>query len=73
MGYLNKGIVRDLVLYFIVIFEIALPTVGGLVIGSYLDRYFDTSPALTLILFVFGIAIGVKNLLQIMKRLNRDR
>ena len=40
----------------------ALAIFIGLAIGVYLDRIWDTSPWLTLIFLVLGIAAGFKNI-----------
>ena len=40
----------------------------GLGIGVVLDRKFDTSPWLTLIFLVFGIAAGFRNIALVIKR-----
>jgi len=40
----------------------------GLAAGVYLDRKFDTSPWLTLIFLVFGIAAGFRNIALAIKK-----
>ena len=40
----------------------------GLGIGVVLDRKFDTSPWLTLLFLVFGIAAGFRNIALVIKR-----
>ena len=37
-------------------------TVVGLLIGYYLDKFFNTSPFLTIIFFFFGVAAGIRNM-----------
>jgi ATP synthase protein I len=68
----NKGLAKELTLYFFVIAEITLPLIGGFFIGTYLDDYLDTYPALTIVFFVGGIAVGVKNLILLLKKLNKE-
>lgn len=68
----NKGLAKDLALYSFVIAEITLPLIGGLLIGAYLDDYLDTHPVLTIVFFVGGIALGIKNLILLLKKLNKD-
>ena len=46
----------------------ALSIVIGLAIGVYLDRKLGTSPWLTLIFIVLGIAAGYKNLALAIKK-----
>jgi ATP synthase protein I len=43
-------------------------TFVGLLIGIYLDKYFDTKPWLTLIFLLFGIAAGFQSLYQAVKK-----
>jgi ATP synthase protein I len=40
----------------------------GLLIGIYLDKYFDTKPWFTIIFLFFGIAAGFRNIYQLTKR-----
>lgn len=40
----------------------------GLFVGVYLDKYFDTSPWLTIIFLLFGIAAGFKNMYDTVKK-----
>ena len=72
MGYLDKGAVKDIVLYFSVILEIIVPVIGSIFIGYFLDNYFKSNPFLTLLFLVFGVAIGVRNLIEILKRFSKD-
>ena len=37
-------------------------TVVGLLIGYYLDKFFNTSPILTILFFFFGVAAGIRNM-----------
>ena len=43
----------------------------GIVIGYYLDKYFETKPWLTLVFLVLGIIAGYRNLFREMKRIQR--
>ncbi len=40
----------------------------GLVIGIYLDRYFDTKPWLTIVFIFIGVAAGFKNIYNTVKK-----
>jgi ATP synthase protein I len=51
---------------------LVLATVIGLAGGYYLDRWLGTSPWLTLIGLLFGIASGFVNLFRSVKRAERD-
>ena len=51
---------------------LVIATVIGLAGGYYLDRWLGTSPWLTLIGLLFGIAAGFVNLFRAVKRAERD-
>ena len=51
---------------------LVVATVIGLAGGYYLDRWLGTSPWLTLIGLLFGIAAGFVNLFRSVKRADRD-
>ena len=51
---------------------LVIATVLGLAGGYYLDRWLGTSPWLTLIGLLFGIAAGFVNLFRAVKRAERD-
>jgi len=59
---------RELAYYSSLGFSVSLSIFIGLAIGVYLDRKFDTSPWLTLIFLVFGIAAGFRNIALVIKR-----
>ena len=40
----------------------------GLIIGIYLDKYFDTKPWLTIIFLVLGIAAGFRNIYEMTRK-----
>ena len=71
MGYLDKGTVKDIVLYFAVVLEIVVPVIGGIFIGFFLDNYFESNPFMTLLFFVLGIVVGVRNLVEILKKFTK--
>lgn len=48
-------------------------TFVGLVVGYYLDKYFETAPWLMLIFLGLGIAAGFKNLYSETKRILNDK
>ena len=51
---------------------LVLSTVIGLVGGYYLDRWLGTSPWLTMVGLLFGIAAGFVSLIRAVRRSNRD-
>lgn len=49
---------------------IAFPISGGTILGFYLDRYFHTSPVLTLVFLFVGIILAFFGVFRRMKELN---
>ncbi|MFH2012626.1 MAG: AtpZ/AtpI family protein [Pseudomonadota bacterium] len=47
--------------------EMVISVVIGILIGWWLDRFFDTKPWLTVIFMLFGIAAGFKSLFGLLK------
>ena len=48
-------------------FDVALPMVGGLIIGIKLDEVWGTQPKATLLLFCLGILLGCTSLIRIVR------
>lgn len=48
-------------------FAIALPLVGGALVGSYLDKKFGTTPKVTLVLIFLGLIIACFYLLKVIR------
>jgi len=48
--------------------QLVASTFGGLALGYYLDRYLGTSPWLTILLLLFGIAAGFINIYIMAKK-----
>jgi ATP synthase protein I len=48
-----------------------LATVIGLTAGYYLDKWFGTSPWLTIVFLILGIIAGFKNIYVITRRVQR--
>lgn len=59
---------KELAYYSSLGLQVALSIFIGLAAGVYLDRKFDTSPWLTLILLGFGIAAGFRNIALAIKK-----
>lgn len=58
----NKAWIRELAYYSSIGFSVSLSIFIGLAIGVYLDKRFDTSPWLTLVFLILGIAAGYRNI-----------
>jgi ATP synthase protein I len=52
--------------------EMGVSLAIGLAIGYYLDRYFGTSPILTLVFMVLGLVAGMKRLYELWKKMEKD-
>ncbi len=44
----------------------------GLALGHYLDRFFGTSPVLTIIFTIFGLVAGMRRLYTLWKKMERE-
>ncbi len=52
--------------------DLALPIVGGVLIGHFLDQWLGTVYTFTLGLLVLGVIIGYYNLSRLIRRLDRE-
>ena len=52
--------------------DLALPIVGGVLVGHFLDQWLGTGYTFTLGLLVLGVMIGYYNLSRLIRRLNRQ-
>lgn len=48
-------------------FAIAIPIVGGVLIGVWIDKYLSTSPKFTLLLSFLGVAVAFGSIINIIK------
>ncbi|VEN73780.1 F0F1 ATP synthase subunit [Candidatus Desulfarcum epimagneticum] len=70
----TRSALRELAYYSSLGFSVALSIVIGLGIGVWLDtRVFDTSPWLTLIFLVLGIAAGFRNIGHAMRKVKKTK
>jgi len=53
--------------------EMGFSVAIGAAIGYYLDRYFDTSPWLTLIFLILGVAAGFRGLFSLLKDIDKHQ
>jgi len=67
----TRRTIRELAYYSSLGLSIALAIFIGLAIGVFLDRKFGTSPWLTLIFLVLGIAAGFRNIGLAIKKTRR--
>jgi ATP synthase protein I len=65
-------IFKSLLTYGTLGLEMGLSVAIGIGIGYYLDRVFKTSPILSIVFLLFGIAAGLKRLYEVWKRAERE-
>jgi len=68
----KKDLVRSLMSYSSLGIEMGLSVAIGIAIGYFLDRFFKTSPYLTIIFMIFGVAAAMKTIFQLLKKVQRD-
>lgn len=52
--------------------EMGLCVVIGITLGYFLDKYFQTSPYLTILFMFFGIAAAIKTIVRLIKQVAKD-
>ena len=68
----KRDLVKSLISYSSLGLEMGLCVAIGIAIGYFLDRYFMTSPYLTIIFMIFGIVAAMKSIYQLMKKLEKE-
>jgi ATP synthase protein I len=68
----KRDVIKSLLSYGSLGIEMGLCVAIGIGIGYFLDRYFGTSPYLTIIFMIFGIIAALKTIYQLMKKLERE-
>jgi ATP synthase protein I len=68
----KREVVKSLLSYSSLGIEMGLCVAIGIGIGYYLDKYFTTSPYLTIIFMIFGIIAAMKTIYQLMKKLEKE-
>jgi ATP synthase protein I len=68
----KRELVKSLISYSSLGLEMGLCVAIGIAIGYFLDRYFMTSPYLTIIFMIFGIVAAMKSIYQLMKKLEKE-
>lgn len=64
----DRGFFKGLAMLASMGIAMVVSTFIGLVMGIYLDKYFDTKPWLTIIFLIFGIAAGFKNIYTLSRK-----
>ncbi len=68
----KREIIKSLISYSSLGLEMGLCVAIGIAIGYFLDRYFLTSPYLTIIFMIFGVIAAMKTIYQLMKKLEKE-
>ncbi|MBA4391391.1 MAG: hypothetical protein C0399_10690 [Syntrophus sp. (in: bacteria)] len=68
----KKDNILPLLRYSSVGLEMGLCVVIGITLGYFLDKYFHTSPYLTIIFLFFGIAAAIKTIMRLIKQVAKD-
>jgi len=68
----KKDLVSSLMSYSSLGIEMGLSVAIGIAIGYFLDRFFKTSPYLTIIFMIFGVAAAMKTIFQLLKKVQKD-
>lgn len=69
----NLVLLKKVVRYSAVGFEMVLSVGVGAAIGVYLDRYFGTKPWLTLAFIILGSIAGFIEIFRLVKKYERER
>jgi ATP synthase protein I len=68
----KREVVKSLLSYSSLGIEMGLCVAIGIGMGYYLDKYFETSPYLTITFMIFGIIAAMKTIYQLMKKLEKE-
>jgi ATP synthase protein I len=52
--------------------ELGLSVIVGLLLGSYLDRFFGTGPWMLIVFTASGIAAGYRSVYRLLRRLQQE-
>jgi len=53
--------------------EFTSPMIAGAIIGHYLDKYFNTDPWLTLVMFMLGVLAGFYRLITALSEFQKEQ
>jgi ATP synthase protein I len=68
----KKDLARSLMSYSSLGIEMGLSVAIGIALGYFLDLFFKTSPYLTIIFMVFGVAAAMKTIFTLLKKVQKD-
>jgi ATP synthase protein I len=68
----KREVFKSLLSYSSLGLEMGLCVAIGIGIGYFLDKYFQTSPYLTIIFMIFGVIAAMKTIYQLMKKIEKE-
>jgi len=68
----KREVFKSLISYSSLGLEMGLCVAIGIGIGYFLDRFFHTSPYLTIIFMIFGVIAAMKTIFQLMKKIEKE-
>lgn len=72
MGENRKELFRLVSRFATIGLEMGFSVIIGLLIGIYLDRYFNTTPWMTIIFLLFGIAAAFRAMIRVAKESQQE-
>jgi ATP synthase protein I len=68
----KREVFKSLLSYSSLGLEMGLCVAIGIGIGYFLDKYFQTSPYLTIIFMIFGVIASMKTIYTLMKKIEKE-
>lgn len=68
----KREVVKSLLSYSSLGLEMGLCVAIGIGMGYFLDKFFHTSPYLTIIFMIFGVIAAMKTIYQLMKKIEKE-
>lgn len=53
--------------------HLVISSIAGLFAGIYIDKWLNSSPAFTLLLFIVGLSAGFRQIYKELKKIGRDK
>lgn len=68
----KREVIKSLLSYSSLGLEMGLCVAIGIGMGYFLDKFFHTSPYLTIIFMIFGVIAAMKTIYQLMKKIEKE-
>jgi len=69
----KRKLYRQVMRYSAIGLEMGFSVAIGVVIGYYLDRFFETGPWLTIVFLILGAVAGFRSLFSLMKEIAKNQ